>query len=445
MKRPIIMAAAAIAVAAGAFLPAKAVDVKTKEIDGVEWKYYVNNAAKKTITLGTNQERSPAIPTETALDASQIPWTMEIDGATYTVTEVGTGAFYECKNLTGTLSIPDTVTTLGTKAFYGCTGLTAVDSWGGVTSWGKHAFYESKNIKGQFPDLSKATSLGEYNFGNVPLTGELKLGTALKTIPRLAFGYCRFGGAAVVPPNVTQIAQGSDHGTFLENPNLEAIWVKGPATASSQTYTKVYVNYFAQNCTALKLVLMGQNTECVQANKPPLDGVTGAVWLAPANGKWDILTDATIGGKDNRLWKYGPDEDFDLDIDDAAMTATFTPKTEDALANALKWAPSFKKHFGLDTVVSVTTAISASAATMEIMEEALEGVTLDAPSWYLTFQVKTQSQLDRVLAAVSGPIVADITGATEKITVPEGRQVAVLVSGGATFGYRASGLVIAIR
>lgn len=299
-------------------------------------------------------------------------------------------------------------------------------------------------MKGSFPDLSNATSLGERMFRNCPLVGELKLGTSLTTIPRLAFEDCRFGGSAIVPANVTQVATDSAYGTFDGNPNLEAIWVKGPATVANQTYTTVYVNKFAANCTSLEMVLIGRNTKGGRMGNS-LGGTAGVDWFEPANGYWEDLTASNIGGTNNKVWKYGPNEEFDLEIDDAKMTATFTPTTEAALTNAFVWASSFKTHFGLDTVISITNTIETSSAAAEIMEEALENVTLNAPSWYLTFQVKTQAQLNRVLAAVSGPIVADITGATEEIVVPEGRRVAILVPGGATFNYHKRGLIISFH
>lgn len=365
MKKLLMMlGAAAVAVGANA-----AID--TIEIDGVTWTYSINNAAAKTITLGGGTAATPAMPTNTVLDAANIPWTMEINGETYTVAKLANYAFSNCSNLTGQLSIPDTVTDIGACAFQNCS----------------------------------------------------------------------FGGTVVVPSTVTTISV-TRYDTFSGNTNLEAIWIKGPATAASQTYTTVCPHGFATSCTSLKMVLMGKNTKNGRDGAQPLNGVPNADWFEPTN-----FEDANSLGslKGNRRWKYGPGEEFDLEIDDTAMTATFTPTTEAALTNAFVWASSFKTHFGLDTVISITNTIETSSAAVEIMEEALENVTLNAPSLYLTFQVKTQAQLNRVLAAVSGPIVADITGATEEIVVPEGRQVAVLVPDGATFNYHKRGLIISFH
>ena len=360
MKKLLAITGAA-AVAAGAY-------AATIEIGGVTWTYSIDSSANKTVILGGGTTDTPAMPTDTELDASSIPWTMDINGDTYTVTKIAARAFNNCSKLTGRLSIPDGI-----------------------------------------------TQIGDY-----------------------AFNRCSFGGTVVVPSSVTQISSGAN-GTFCNNSNLEAIWIKGRPTVENQDYTKVYTHGFAQSCTSLKMVLMGRNTKNFRNNAQPLAYVSGVDWFEPANFEDDTYK-LNLGN--NKVWKYGPGEEFDLEIDDVKMTATFTPTTENALTNALAWASSFKTLFGLDTVISITNAIATSAASVEIMEETLEGITLNAPSWYLTFQVKTQAQLNRVLAAVPGPIVADITGATEEIVPPAGRRVAILVPGGAAFNYHRRGLII---
>ena len=139
---------------------------------------------------------------------------------------------------------------------------------------------------------------------------------------------------------------------------------------------------------------------------------------------------------------YGEGQELDIAIDETAGTLTATPTTEHALTNVLASAANFKQYFGLDTVISITNDIAAS---VEITTDMLNDVKLNVPTWYMTFAVKTQTQLNRVLAATTGPIVADITGATEEITPPVGRRVAILAPGGATFNYHKRGLMIMFR
>ena len=54
-----------------------------------------------------------------------IPETVEIDGSTYTVTEIGENAFKDCNNLSS-VTIPNTVKTIENWAFYRCYGLKTI-------------------------------------------------------------------------------------------------------------------------------------------------------------------------------------------------------------------------------------------------------------------------------------------------------------------------------
>jgi hypothetical protein len=60
-------------------------------------------------------------------DVVVIPETVDYDGTTYTVTAIGSEAFYWRSSLTG-VTIPATVTTIGDMAFYYCKSLTTVTS-----------------------------------------------------------------------------------------------------------------------------------------------------------------------------------------------------------------------------------------------------------------------------------------------------------------------------
>jgi hypothetical protein len=84
-------------------LPASADTVTT---NGVTWTYITNEDGENTVTLGPGGTAT-AIPKDTSVSASLIPWVFEKDGVTYTVTKVNKYAFYKCTGMTGTLSIPD--------------------------------------------------------------------------------------------------------------------------------------------------------------------------------------------------------------------------------------------------------------------------------------------------------------------------------------------------
>ena len=69
-----------------------------------------------------------------------IPETVTYKGTTYSVTSIGSWAFYECDGLTS-ITIPNSVTSIGICAFEDCTGLTSVTIPESVTSIGDCTFY----------------------------------------------------------------------------------------------------------------------------------------------------------------------------------------------------------------------------------------------------------------------------------------------------------------
>ncbi len=69
------------------------------------------------------------------------PWGVNITTVTVKqgVTNIGSYAFYQCRNLTSTI-IPKSVTSIGLYAFRGCTSLTSISIPDGVTSIDGFAF-----------------------------------------------------------------------------------------------------------------------------------------------------------------------------------------------------------------------------------------------------------------------------------------------------------------
>ena len=68
-----------------------------------------------------------------------IPESVEHEGAAYSVTSIGSYAFYYCSGLTS-VTIGNSVTSIGDDAFYCCYGLTSVTIPNSVTSIGTAAF-----------------------------------------------------------------------------------------------------------------------------------------------------------------------------------------------------------------------------------------------------------------------------------------------------------------
>ena len=440
-----------VAVAASVVFPmaANATSITYTDANNLEWHLDVDSSAG-TATLGLGATKKAdltdakrAIASGTVVGTSAIPWTFTYENVNYTVTKVAAFAFFELTTMTGPLTIPDAVTAIGANAF-ASTGLTRLDGCKGVTSWGNYAFFGCSSMVGSFPDMTELTSIGEAPFQDCSsLTGPLKLGDSLTSITRLAFANSYFSGTAVIPESVTTMGYNSNHGVFQNSPNFGAVWVKGKATAASQTYTTVYCAKFAASCTALKMILMGQNTKGARmtqtGSSAMLYGDSGVQVFVPDSGYWNGLV---LEGSNNNAWYYGPTNDFNLVVDDDAMRATFTPTTADALTNALAWVPQFKTHFNLDAHVSVTNAIDLTGVT--ITEDMVSGVTFDR----LMFSAKTQTQLDAILGKfpVTTPISIDPTGLTENMVVPDTyTNVYVKTVPGVTIRRTARGFMIVVR
>ena len=406
-------AVSAAAIAAGAIIPFAA-NADTVTTNGVTWTYIVTDAENKTVTLGgvgTFDTAAPsggvtdemrAMPKATQIDASLIPWTFKVGDDTYTVTALGSLAFYGCTGLTGLLCIPSSVTTFGRESLYS-TNVRLI-SFPGVTTMYGYAFQKSQAQP--FPDISSVTTFGRGVFYNCPFSGTV-----------------RFGKDAAV----------GSYRLFRGCSNLEAIYAPGP-DSSSKSFN---VDEFAYGDKKLKVVFFGPNTKPSNATKGTmLTSVSNCKVFVPANGQWDALV---TGGTDNEVIYYGASTNVNFAVDDDAGLVVATPTTEAALAKALDSAPLFKTHFGWDMKISTTNAIAVTAGTITAAK--FKDAGIGASSLMLNFAVTNQAQLDSILGAVpSGAKVGiDPTGLTENMVVEDRENVFVKNVPGVTIRRRANG------
>lgn len=106
-------------------------------------KYEVSDETAKTVMVGThNEDLSGDIV---------IPATVQYNGQSYSVTEIGWEAFYRCTTLTS-VKIPNSVIGIRGSAFSGCTSLTSVDIPNSV-----------KYLSGAFQDCTGLTTVNIPN------------------------------------------------------------------------------------------------------------------------------------------------------------------------------------------------------------------------------------------------------------------------------------------
>ena len=435
-----------VAVASCAIIP-MAVNADTDgtvTIGGVAWYYYDKNDTEKTVTLGqrgSTDRNHTAMPSSTALDAANIPWTMLIDGENYTVTKVGSYAFAACYSLSGTLTIPETVTEIGERAFWACKALTKLATIGGVTKLNDYAFYYSNasdfHINQDFPDISRVTSLGSGPFLNcVGFTGEVKLNPGLTSIPYRCFensGLTKI----TIPRSVTAITENA----FMKT-KLTAFILRGPAdvVSGNQKYATINTKNAFPGCDRLKVLLFGKNTKGNTLNSGTmLTDVSGCLVFVPANGFWNNLV---TGGDNNPVIYYGQGQELDIEMDDVSKTITATPTTVHTLTNVLNAATTLKSEYDWNTRISVTNTLDLTGVTID--STAVSGVTFDR----LMLSVKTQAQLNDILDTfpATTPISIDPTGLTENMVIPETyNNVYVKTVPGVTIKRTASGLMIVVK
>ena len=100
------------------------------EVNGIYYKITSFTEFTVSVTYSYSNEYTGSVV---------IPETVTYSGKTYSVTSIGSNAFYNCSGLTS-VTIPNSVTSIGTGAFYGCSGLTSVTIGNSVTEIGRYAF-----------------------------------------------------------------------------------------------------------------------------------------------------------------------------------------------------------------------------------------------------------------------------------------------------------------
>ena len=141
-----------------------------------------------------------------------LPSTVTNNNVTYTVTKIGDYAFYQCSELTGTLTIPNSVTTMGWQAFAACEGFDGTLSLpSSLTTIGFGAFEWCPNFTGSLTIPNSVTSMGNFAFYNSGFTGSLTIGNSVPSIGKYAFSSCGFTGSLTIGNSVTSIGESAFH------------------------------------------------------------------------------------------------------------------------------------------------------------------------------------------------------------------------------------------
>lgn len=185
-------------------LPVSALTAFAVDYPVVDNLKYNFNAAKKTaVVMGIG-------PDFKNTDNIVIPSTVEYNGTTYDVTEIGNSAFLNHSELTGNIVFEENsnVTTIGGAAFSGCSGLTGdVNLPDSITIINIRAFTNCSGLNGTLTIPNEVKTIGDYAFsGCKNLKGSFELPANLTTLGDGAFAGCSsLTGTLTIPEAITKI------------------------------------------------------------------------------------------------------------------------------------------------------------------------------------------------------------------------------------------------
>lgn len=192
-------------------LNAHAYDV---EIDGI---YYNLNEESNTaeVTSGDDLYTGEVV----------IPSSIETGGVTYSVTIIGSQAFYQCSDLTS-VSIPNSVTSIDFLAFWGCTALASVDFPNSITFIDESAFNKTAWLNNQEDGVVYIGSMAYKYKGQMPENTSIIIKDGTTIINYDAFHGCQGLTSVTIPNSVTFIRQSA----FQNCSNLTSVSVPNSVT-----------------------------------------------------------------------------------------------------------------------------------------------------------------------------------------------------------------------
>ena len=142
----------------------------------------------------------------------EIPETVTYEETVYSVTEIGSWAFGNCRGFSGTLTIPTSVTMIGSSAFSGCSGFNGdlvIPS--SITNLGSSAFSGCSFEEVYFNAINVITASNFYGIFH-GCSGHLNLSEDFVQIPDYMFYGAGFTGTLVIPNSVTSIGNSAFSG-----------------------------------------------------------------------------------------------------------------------------------------------------------------------------------------------------------------------------------------
>lgn len=168
-----------------------------------------------------------------SMESVNIPESVKIDGATYTVTGIGESAFQNCTSLTSVV-LPSSIKIIEDGAFFRCTSLTSFNLPEGLQKIGGYAFYECYSMtEVNFP--SSLRIIGGRSFFNTCIK-KLIIPNGVQKIEDNAFESCRELEVVEFPAFLEKIGDGAFMDCDIEKFKKVISHIKYPFPVDKSTF-----------------------------------------------------------------------------------------------------------------------------------------------------------------------------------------------------------------
>lgn len=192
------------------------------------------------------------------------------NGTTYSVTAIGSNAFWSCYNLSS-IEIPNSITSIGASAFVSCTTMTNIIIPNSVTSIGNNAFQNCNKLS-SITLSNTLTSIGSSTFRNCSSLSSIIIPNSITSISSQAFLDCLSLSSVTLPENATIAINAFDNAGKRDT-------INGVVYAGNDTLN--VSNYKFTNTGFITFYLANQSYHTTEASIEDCDREKSGAFIIP--------------------------------------------------------------------------------------------------------------------------------------------------------------------